>query len=145
LQGGSGGIDWNAVGDAFKRTAAGQQKRPKKEEEEFYGFGAFFQVPICNLSCIAASPLRCFGEPGKSSIGVASCFFNHFTHFRTWRRVLRVGWGCCKMHSGWVFEPGLCIFRVAFGVQLLFGTHRYQDCSLTMQVWSLNFRPIFLN
>lgn len=42
LQGGSGGIDWNAVGDAFKRTTS-QPKRPKKEEEEFYGFGDFFQ------------------------------------------------------------------------------------------------------
>jgi len=80
LQGGSGGIDWDAVGDAFKRGTgqASQPKRPKTEDEEFYGFGDFFQVGIhfllnplkwlhvlFNSLCISSLMLRTISGSGE--------------------------------------------------------------------------------
>lgn len=44
LQGGRGGIDWDQVGDAFRRSTGGSANKPKQKEEEFYGFGDFFKV-----------------------------------------------------------------------------------------------------
>ena len=84
FQGGSGGFDWGSFGDAFKGASGArqqsQQQRPKRQEEEFYGFNDLFRVRLTHMQGLHQLP------PG------ITCFLSADDHDRTWSVASQQGW-----------------------------------------------------